>query len=69
MQSKGKDAIRKIALKPKISKPGIATGKKGATEKQQELRNKLRRHGKDRSGTNRQRAEKDAVAYVRNLLD
>lgn len=68
-QSKGKEAAKKIVLKPIISKPGASRGKKGASERQEELRNRLRRHGKDRTGTNRVRAEQDAVAYVRNILD
>lgn len=67
-QAKGKEAVKKIVLKPKITKPGTSHGKKGAGERQEELRNRLRRSG--RNPANRRGApEQDAVAYVRTLLD
>jgi hypothetical protein len=66
-RDKGKEAVKKVALKPKIAKPGASSGKKGDSEKLDDLRAKLRRHGKSRARN--PSAEKDAVAFVRNLLE
>lgn len=67
-QAKGKAAVKKIVLKPMISRPGTSSGKKGAAERQEELRSRLRRSGKN-PANRRGASEKDAVAFVRNLLD
>lgn len=68
LQAKGKEAAKKVALKPKLMKPGTSTAKKGDGERTEELRARLRRHGKSRA-RHSPAAEKDAVAYVRRLLD
>lgn len=66
MQKNGKDAVKKIALKPKITKPGSPKQSKGQTERRQTLRDKLRTA---RNRNRRGATERDAAAYVQSLLE
>ena len=66
-KAKGSAAVKKIALKPKVSKPGVSKGTKGEDEQRQELRNRIRRHGRD-MGRRKGASDADAQAFVKSLL-
>ena len=66
-KAKGKEAVKKIALKPKVTPPGTGRTAKTEDEQTQELRNRLRRQGRDR--TRRKGASDDlAMQYVKSKL-
>lgn len=65
-EQKGKAAVKKVALKPKVTRPGSPQNK-GADDQSQELRNRLRASGRNparRKGA----TDKEAAAYIKSLL-